>query len=251
MSAPRVVPEVASVLPLHKPKFVVAYGRGRSGKSTGLRYLAERAQIAGRDVTIADADPRATLVSHFSEVLQPKRRDDKALHAWLDAVVNAQADALTTVVLDRNGGDQAFGRFAASVNLTDLLTEVGIMPVALHFIGADTGDLADLKMAENGGGFIPEATALILNAGTITDDTPPDDAFEAVRAHSVYKAALKRGAREVLMPRHFCLSMINDLGLTLAEAETDKRLGLTNRQRAVMWRRAMEEALAPVAAWLP
>jgi len=47
-----------SVASLYKPKLVVAYGRGGSGKSTGIRYIVERAQAAGRDLVIADADPR-------------------------------------------------------------------------------------------------------------------------------------------------------------------------------------------------
>lgn len=251
MASARPQPEHPSVVPLHKPKFVVAYGRGRSGKSTGLRYLAQRAQDAGRDVTIADADQRATLTGFFSDVLRPKRQDDKAVHAWLDGLVNAQAETPITIILDRNGGDQAFGRFAADVGLTELLPSVGIMPVALHFIGADVSDLTDLKLAETGGGFTPEATVLILNAGTITDGTPADEAFEEVKAHPVYKAALQRGAREVLLPRHFCIAAVDELGIRFADAATDTRLGLTNRQRSVMWQRAVEEALLPVREWLP
>ena len=241
----------ASVVPLHKPKLVVAYGRGGSGKSTGIRYLVERAQDAGREIVIADADPRATLTAYFTGVAQPSHSEEVVVSDWLDALVNAQAEEPVTVVLDRNGGDQVFGRFAASLGLTDLLGGVGIMPVAVHFIGPDLDDLADLKRAEEEGAFKPEATVLVLNAGTIKDARPADAAFGPVRAHPVYKAALERGAREVLFPRLPCMAAVNALRLPFGHAETDKRLGITDRQRVVMWRRAVEEALLPVREWMP
>jgi len=57
--------EEPTVVQIVKPKLAVVYGRGGSGKSTGIRAFVERAQHASRDVTIADADPRATLCSYL------------------------------------------------------------------------------------------------------------------------------------------------------------------------------------------
>ncbi len=240
-----------SVASLYKPKLVVAYGRGGSGKSTGIRYIVERAQAAGRELVIADADPRATLGSYFAGVLKPTHSEEVVVTDWLDALVNHQAETPMTVVLDRNGGDQIFGRFAASLGLTDLLASVAIMPVAMHFLGTDQDDVVDLQRAEDSGAFCPEATVLILNAGTIKDARPAEVAFAGVREHPAYRAAIARGAREIIFPKLPCMAAVNALRGPFASAETDKRLGITDRQRVAMWRRAVEEALVPVAAWMP
>lgn len=244
--------EEPTVVQIVKPKLAVVYGRGGSGKSTGIRAFVERAQHAGRDVTIADADPRATLCSYFSQVVQPSHKEEVVVSDWYDALINAQAEAATmTVVVDRNGGDQVFGRFASSLGLVELLSSVAVMPVALHFFGTDPGDVADLAAVEADGSFCPEATVLILNAGTIKDARPADVAFTAVREHPAYRAALVRGAREIVFPKLSCMAAVNALRVPFAQAETDKRLGITDRQRVAMWRRAVEGALLPVAAWLP
>ena len=240
-----------AVTQLYKPKLVVAYGRGGAGKSTGLRFLIERAKDAGRDLVIADADPRATLGSYYGNILKPTHSEEVVVTDWLDSLVNHQAEMPMTVVLDRNGGDQVFGRFASSLGLTDLLASVSIMPVALHFLGTDQDDVADLQRAEASGDFCPEATVLILNAGTIKDSRPAEVAFAGVREHPAFRAALARGAREIVFPKLPCMAAVNALRGPFAQAETDKRLGITDRQRVAMWRRAVEEALSPVAAWLP
>lgn len=240
-----------AVVHLHKPKLVVAYGRGGSGKSTAIRFLAERAQVAGRDLVIADADPRATLGHYFSGVVRPSHTEEVVVSEWLDALVNQQAETPMTVILDRNGGDQAFGRFALSLGLTALLPSVSVTPVALHSFGTDPGDVADLAAVEADGSFCPEATALILNAGAIKDGRPVEIAFSAVREHPAYRAALARGAREIVFPKLACMAAVNALRIPFAQAETDTRLGITDRQRVAMWRRAAEDALGPVTAWMP
>jgi hypothetical protein len=244
-------PADEAVIPLHKPKLVVAHGRGGSGKSTGTRFLVERAHLAGREIVIADADPRATLRTYFSDVVQPSHTEEVVVSEWLDALINAQAEKPMTIILDRNGGDQIFGRFAMSLALSELLASISIMPVALHWLGPDLEDVADLQRAEASGAFCPEATVLVLNAGTIKDTRPANDAFAGVRAHPAYKAAIDRGAREIVFPRLPCIAAVNALRVPFGAAETDSRLGLTDRQRVAMWRRAAEQALAPVAMWLP
>jgi hypothetical protein len=42
---------------------------------------------------------------------------------------------------------------------------------------------------------------------------------------------------------------VNSRRLTFAGAE--KSLGLTNRQRVVIWQRDVAKALAPISDWLP
>jgi hypothetical protein len=233
-----------------KPKLVVTHGRGGTGKSTFVRVMVERAQAAGRATVIADADrTNATLPGFFSDVLRPEHPDETTVHDWLDTLINEQASARLTVALDMGGGDQVFKRFARSLELASLLDGAGIMPVALHFIGPDIDDLSYLKDIEESDAFCPTATVLVLNEGLIKDARPPEAAFADVREHPTYRAALKRGAREIVFPKLGCMQEVNARRLSFAAAQD--QLGLTNRQRVAIWRRQVETALVPVEEWLP
>ena len=237
-------------MPAEQPKMVVTHGRGGTGKSTGVRILKERADEAGRPVVIADADrTNATLGAFYSDVLRPEFPDEKTVADWLDELVNTQAETRMSLLLDMGGGDQVFKRFAASLDLAALLQAEGITPVALHFFSPDIDDLAYLLDIEQSGAFCPPQTVLVLNAGLIKDARPIDVAFAELREHSIYLAALKRGAREIVLPRLSCMQEVNSRRLSFLGAE--KALGLTNRQRVAMWRREVAKALAPVADWLP
>lgn len=253
-SDPAVVPlrGQSDALP-DKPKFVVAEGRGGSGKTTGIRYIVERAQLAGREVAVIDLDPRLQLREYFERVSSPQYSDEVVVHDFLDALVNAQAEAdpPPTLLLDQNGNDPVFGRFAASVGLMELLPSVGVQPVRLRFLGPDAEDLADLARDDAAGAFCPEATVLFLNHGAIRDGRRAEIAFAATRQHPVFRAAVDRGARVVDLPRLDCMAAVAASGLQFAAAEAHGPLGVTNRQRVKIWRRAMEDVLAPVAAWLP
>ena len=70
-----------------------------------------------------------------------------------------------------------------------------------------------------------------------------------MREHAIYKAALKRGAREIRFPKLACMQEINERRLLFAAAE--KSLGMTNRQRVAIWRREVNKALLPALDWLP
>ena len=236
--------------PAAQPKMVVTHGRGGTGKSTGVRILKERADEAGRPVVIADADrTNATLGAFYEGVERPDHPDEKTVADWLDELVNTQAESRMSVMLDMGGGDQVFKRFAASLDLAALLHAEGIMPVALHFFSPDIDDLAYLQDVEASGAFCPAQTVLVLNEGLIKDARPVDAAFAELREHSIFRAALKRGAREIVLPRLTCMQEVNSRRLSFAGAE--KELGLTNRQRVAMWRRAVAKALAPIDGWLP
>jgi hypothetical protein len=237
-------------VPANKPSLVVTHGRGGTGKSVFVRVLLERAQEGGRYPAVADADrTNATLSAFFKDVIRPDHPDDQTVHDWLDDLINQMAEDHKTVILDMGGGDQVFKRFAKELELAKLLESADVIPVAAHLIGPDIDDLAYLQDVEQTGAFCPEATILVLNEGLIRDARPRDVAFGGVREHAIYRAALKRGAKEIWFPKLACMQEVNARRLLFAAAETS--LGLTNRQRVAIWRRAVAKELAPVADWLP
>ena len=84
--------------------------------------MLERAQEAGREPAVADADrTNATLAAFFKGVIRPDHPDDQTVHEWLDDLVNQQAENRKTVILDMGGGDQVFKRFARELELAKLM----------------------------------------------------------------------------------------------------------------------------------
>jgi hypothetical protein len=241
------------------PSYVVAFGRGNSGKSTGLRYLGERALSAGRRVLICDCDRNnQTLTAFFGDAVErPDYPDDDSAIAFLNQCADTIASSSLSVVLDMGGGDLVFPRYARSLQLANLLEDNGIRPVAMHFVGPALDDLATLQEIERSGAFCPVATVIVLNAGLIRDTRLPEAAFKAIRDHDAVKAAEARGALVVTMPRLACMHEIDQRRLTFADAQQGKvkpgqePLGLTVRQMVAIWRRGMESAFAPASGWLP
>jgi hypothetical protein len=241
------------------PCYLVAFGRGNSGKSTGLRYLGERALAAGRRVLICDCDRNnQTLTAFFGNAVErPDYPDDDSVIAFLNRCADSIASSSLSVVLDMGGGDLVFPRYARSLQLANLLEENGVRPVAMHFVGPALDDLTTLQEIEQSGAFCPDATVIVLNAGLIRDTRTPDAAFKAVRDHETVKAAEARGALVVTMPRLACMHEIDQRRLTFADAQKGRvkpgqePLGLTMRQMVTIWRRGMESAFTPAEEWLP
>ena len=98
----------------------------------------------------------------------------------------------------------------------------------------------------------------MLNEALVPIHRTPRAAFEeTVQAHPILARTLERGARLVFMPRLEPAGEIDARRLTFAAAEAGRvkssqtPIGPWRRQQIATWRRAMEEAFAPVADWLP
>jgi hypothetical protein len=125
-------------------------------------------------------------------------------------------------------------------------------------LGPDADDLAYLRDVEADNLFAPEATILIFNEALVPIHRTPRAAFtETIQAHPILAKTLERGAKLVWMPRLEPAQDIDTRRLTFAEAEASAvkegqaPIGPWKRQQIATWRRAMETAFAPVAAWLP
>jgi hypothetical protein len=97
-------------------------------------------------------------------------------------------------------------------------------------------------------GFRPAATLLVANLGLAGQGGERE--FGGVFAHSIYRAAVERGAVEVRMPRNYAAPRLGQLAF-LKAGKPESGLGAFDRIRVETWLRDMEVAFAPVASWLP
>jgi len=239
--------------------FVFLAGRGGAGKTLLLRWIVERAIAAGRLLVIADGDrTNRSLPLFLDGVLTPNGADDATVWRWLEAIITRMVADRFNLVLDLGGGDLVLKRIALELALQSLLEASGIAPVVLHLLSPELESLAYLAALEENGLFAPERTALILNEGLVPIGHGNDETvFAAVREHKIFKAAIRRGAVPIVMPRLKPAFEINAQHLLFADAAAAKTkegappLGVFDRQRTLLWLAAMEKAFEPITAWLP
>jgi hypothetical protein len=128
------------------PKLILALGRGKTGKSTFIRWAAEAALERGAEPVIADADrTNATLAAFFENVTRPESPEDEDVRLWLNDFVDRQIDTRFSAFLDLGGGDLILKTWARDLELAAFLEHHGVVPVAVHFLGCDLDDLSYLR----------------------------------------------------------------------------------------------------------
>jgi hypothetical protein len=180
-------------------KVIGLIGPGGSGKTVIARWIGGELLAKGKlDRTLLAAlDPtNRTLADFFDAVQKPPSSDPNETATWLQGLLKFLADKRGNAVLDFGGGDVSLARTIEQMpTLADALEQDGIGFVACYVLTPRVDDLASLVTFERQG-FRPKATALILNLARA--ETPAE--FNAVRRQPAYKAALDRGAVELLMP---------------------------------------------------
>lgn len=188
------VPKLTGLAP-----FWVERGRGGTAKTTVSRYFASELfeRQVGRFI-LAAMDPGVRLLAEFAQgVMQPPSTNYGETLTWLRGFFNQVRKHRVPGVLDTGGGDTAFPALVRSApTLAQDFEEAGVGLVAAYFFSTAPDDPAMLG-ADVAAGFTPRATALVLSMHLA--DNPR--AFNAVRAHPDYKAALDRGAVEIIIPR--------------------------------------------------
>lgn len=246
-------------LPLaDSPKLLLALGRGKTGKSTWIRWAAERSLGRGNTPVIADADrTNASLSVYFENVIRPPSPEDDDVRLWLNGFANRQIDERFSAFLDLGGGDLVLKSWARDLELAPFLAEYGITPIALHFLGPDLDDLTYLRDIETVAKFQPKHVGVVLNEGVVPPGRVARTAFEPIINHEVFRDVLARGARVMRMPRLACAHEVENRGLSFANAEASKvKSGQSNvdpisRRLIGIWRREMEASFQEVSEWIP
>src|SRR5574337_257098 len=195
-SARALFPPVQAIDLTGKPKAWFVIGRGGVGKTTLLRWAAERADQAEARMVVATADPlNRSLRLYRDNVVEPPSNDPAATADWTQALLLRCMELGASALLDLGGGDTSLHRLLQTVpDLATVLHDGGIEAVAVHVVGANPHDLVPLAETE-AAGFQPAATALVCN-----ERLDPRDKFGPVIRHSVFRAALDRGAVPLWMP---------------------------------------------------
>jgi hypothetical protein len=242
-----------------KPKVWLTIGRGKTGKTTLIRFLVEETIGAGRQVVIADVDrTNATLTSYFEGVQRPPEGDESSVSTWLERLLSFIMAQRLSAYIDLGGGDTTLRRLVAEVSdLVAMLEAAGLAVVAAYLLGPQTDDLSPLATLEKAG-FRPAATALVLNEGLIEASLPREEAFARVLRHSAFREAMARGAVALWMPRLLPAGEIEArrvlFGQAAAGITRDGRkqspLGPFDRGRTRGWLDKMRAELAPVQSWM-
>lgn len=234
-----------------KPRIIMTFGAGRSGKSTLLRWCVERAQRTRSDegLVLATADARRpTLKRFFPGAMMPGTPDGAM--AWLEKLLSKLVETRKTAAIDFGADMSLVPLLAQLPNLHQVISDAGVEAVALYLLTPRSGDLTVLDGMEKVG-FRPVATALILNMGTMMQ-ADAEAEFAQIRRHSAYKAAIERGAVEIWMPRLWAARAVEDRGISFHVAtEAESGIALFDRSRVFHWLNQMDQAFAPIGSWLP
>ena len=242
-----------------KQQVVFWVGRGKTGKTTGIRWLAETALARGAPLLMADMDTTNDTFSRYVEnVARPPNASDPATSLkWLDRLLQHALQERASLLVDLGGGDTNLRRLVAQLpDLAALFEAQDFAVVLFHTAGPQEEDLSPLAILQELG-FRPTATAIILNEALIEPGDTREAAFTRIYRHSVFRKALEAGAVPIFMPRLFAAQQVEVRRLKFREAvdgrtgRGDTPLGPFDRSRVKQWLEAMDANFAPIKSWLP
>jgi hypothetical protein len=236
-------------------KIIFAAGRGKTGKTTLLRWMAEMALMDGQPFLMADIDPtNASFASYFEGVSRPDTDDPAGVNRWLQAFIEYAVKHQTTAMIDLGGGDTTLRTLATEMpGFAQQIEEAGLVPVVFYLAGAQPDDLAPMATLA-GRGFNPRARAIVLNEAAAEIGLPRQQAFMRVVRNRVLLDQLGSGAINLWMPRLHAADAVESRRATFAAArdgQTTPPLGLFDRSRVRAWLDAMEKQFHGVKSWMP
>lgn len=237
-----------------KPKIIFAAGRGKTGKTTLLRWLQEVSNARGGDAILADIDPtNATFSLYFDDVQRPDVDDAAGVAAWLSELIDYSINEKRSAIIDLGGGDTTLR--ALATEMPDLVTEIeaaGLAPVMLHLVGTQPEDLTPaITLAERG--FTAKAQALVFNEFAVPAGQTRKQAFARIRGLQEY-AHLIANSVALWMPRLFAADAIESRQARFFDARDNKvtpPIGTLDRTRIKAWLGQMDQRFAGISSWIP
>jgi hypothetical protein len=233
-----------------RPKIIMAAGRGRTGKTTLLRWITERAIRDDAVLSMADLDQtNPTFASYFNGAARPRN-----LGAFIEFTVANGASA----IIDLGGGDTALPALVDEMpKVHEAIEAAGYAVAMFYVVGPSPDDLAPMiNLAARG--FLPPARAIVLNEGLSPSGAAREQAYARVTGSADYRDQIEAGAVPVWMPRLFAADRVEMLRCEFAEARDGisadghtLNIGLFDRHRVFHWLGLMENQFAGVKSWLP
>ncbi len=238
-----------------KPKLIFVIGRGKTGKTTFLRWVAETALDRNQPFLMADIDPtNASFSSYFPDVSRPSGHDPVEVRSWVQRFIGYAVENKTTALIDLGGGDTALRSLLSE--MPSLLAEVeaaGLAVVAYYMCGPQPDDLAPVVTLASHG-FAPKARALIFNEGVSDAGLPRQQAFAEIQAHPVVQDEVKAGSLVLWMPRLFAAAAVENSRAGFAQArdgDASRPINMFDRARVKSWLTTMDQRFSGVASWMP
>lgn len=260
-------PEVAKT----KPSLFIRAGRGRTGGSTGLDLVIQRARFQGRRVKPLDGDRRSRTLStlypsadEFGDPIEdgasfPVSDELPDIKEWLKGEFDEMVGEGVSRALDLSGGDRVMQEFVRDLALNEFCLHHGITPTVALFLGPDIEDFRHATEILKSGEFPAERTILVLNEGVIRHGQTTEGAFLPIMMTREFDALTDAGVRTSFLRRLSCMSVLRERGGGFYEAaagRTDKAGLKSSPTLAFMvktWLAAFERDLdeGKVADWLP
>jgi hypothetical protein len=242
-----------------KKKIIFWVGRGKTGKTTGIRWMAEKAVAAGTPLLMADLDPTNDTFSKYIEnVGRPSDASDPAISLkWLDKMLQHALQNQSSLLVDLGGGDTTLRRLVTQLpDLVEMFEAANFAVILLYTVGPQEEDLSPLATLQNLN-FKPTATAIILNEGLVDVGDTRETAFARITNHSAFRNALGNGAVPVWMPRLLPAQQVEVRRMQFRDAANggagvmDTPLGVFDRSRLISWLDKMDANFAGIKSWLP
>ena len=238
-----------------RAKIVLAAGRGKTGKTTLLRWLAEQSLEAGHSFLMADIDPtNASFAAYFEGVSRPRDDDPLRVRDWLQLFIEYAVKHELSALIDLGGGDTTLRSIAAEMPGFDaMIEEAGLAVAIFYLVGPHPEDLTPIATLSERG-FNPRARAIVLNEGTAPIGRSREEALARVTGTALFEATTMNGAIPLWMPRLHAAEAIEARHCGFREGrdgKTDPPLGLFDRTRVRHWLNAMDARFAGVRTWLP
>ena len=210
--------------PDKRPVMGIRLGRGRTGGSTFVDMLIQRARAGGRKVVIADGDLRNSTLS----TLYPPGSDGGDLKPQSDDLVDMK-DLFTTalgtaveqnasLMVDFGGGDRVMLEYGRELSLVELAEGLGLEPLAIYVTGPEVEDFDHIVSLWRSEAFRPERSLLILNEHLVPNGRSPAGAFRGLTSRAEWAEMAEGGLQAIVMPRLPCMVHVRDAGLGLMDA---------------------------------
>ena len=261
-SRPRKVPEESNAI--HQV-LAVRMGRGRTGGSTLLDWLVQRARTEGRNIAVGDGDRRnPTLAGLYPPgtpggATQPVTDETADVKDWITAQLSEMVALRTSLVLDLGGGDRVLSEYGRDLGLVDFCTMAGIEPLALFMSGPEMDDFDHVLTIWQAGYFRPGRAVLVFNEHLVAQGRTPTGAFDAIMNRPEMDQMMAQGLRVIFMPRLPCMTEMRRAGLSFLDAVANKAgtdgkpLDPVRQFMVTSWHKRMLEQFGKRGAldWLP